>query len=134
MGGAGDTNVSPAPSLSSHLPSSQGAGGGGRLPGAEAVSSEGGPASARLPCPPVAEGSGVGRVPRGRGGGSWSVLFEATLEVGGADVAAPHGALHVLLKQASVVLKDLGSLFVQGVFGVWLQEEVLQTINYRVYC
>lgn len=85
------------------------------------------------PCAPwVTEGSSVGRVPQeswkgdeGAGGGhvcarSRSVLFEAALKVSGANVAAPHRALDVLLKQASVVLEDFGSLFVQGVFRVWL--------------
>lgn len=47
-------------------------------------------------------------------------LFQAALEVGGADVATPHGALHVLLKQPPVVLQDLSGFFVQWVFGVGL--------------
>lgn len=60
-------------------------------------------------------------------------LFQAALEVGGPDVTTSHGALHVLFKQPPVVLQDLGSLLVQWVLGVGLQEEILQAINYGVY-
>lgn len=47
-------------------------------------------------------------------------LFQAALKIGGADVATPHGALHVLLKQTPVVLQDLSSFLVQWVFRVGL--------------
>lgn len=81
------------------------------------------------------KGSGVG------GGGladglctlMGSVLFQAAFKVSGSDITSTHGALHVLLKEASVILKDFSSLFIQWVFWIRLQEQILQAINNRVY-
>lgn len=56
-------------------------------------------------------------------------LFQAALEVGRADIATPHGALHVLLKQPPVVLQDLGGLLVQWVFRVGLLWPVWVEVN-----
>lgn len=59
--------------------------------------------------------------PDGPGQGRYIAnLLEAALEVGGADVATSHGALHILLKQPPVVLQDLGGLLVQWVLRVGL--------------
>lgn len=38
--------------------------------------------------------------------------FEAPFEVGGADVAAAHGSLDVLLEQSSVALEFVGCFLV----------------------
>lgn len=40
------------------------------------------------------------------------VLFQAAFKVGGSYVAPPHGPLHVLFKQASVVLENFGRFFI----------------------
>lgn len=60
------------------------------------------------------EGGGVG-------GGSWDAeLFKTPLKVGGAHVAAPQGAMDVLLKEPPVRLEDLCCLLVQWILRVRL--------------
>ena len=54
------------------------------------------------------------------GGEEEEGLLEAALKVGGAHVAAPQGALHVLLEEPPVALQHLCGLLVQGVLGIRL--------------
>lgn len=59
--------------------------------------------------------------------------LEAAFEVGGADVAAPHGSLDVLFKQPPVALQLVGRLFVQGVLGVRLLHQTIISIHTQNY-
>lgn len=45
--------------------------------------------------------------------------LEAALEVGGANIAASHGSLHVLFEESSVTLELVCCFLVQWVFWVW---------------
>lgn len=61
----------------------------------------------------------------GRGGRSLEgggELLQTSLEVGGADVAAPQGAMDVLLEEPPVRLQDLCCFLVQRILWVWLLE------------
>lgn len=55
-----------------------------------------------------------------RGGVRAGRLFQTPLKVGGTHVSASQGAMHILLKEATVGLQDLSSFFVQRVLRVWL--------------
>lgn len=50
-------------------------------------------------------------------------LFETPLEVGGAHISAPQGALDVLLEESPVCLQNLCCLLVQRILRVRLLEE-----------
>lgn len=60
-------------------------------------------------------------------------LFQTPLEVGGAHVAPPQRALHILLKESPVGLQHLRCFLVQRVFWVGLLKEIRRLPYCQLY-
>ena len=59
--------------------------------------------------------------------------LKTSLEVIVSDVAASHGFLHILLKDPPVALQNLCRLFVQRVFRVGFEEQILESVYDGIY-
>lgn len=61
-----------------------------------------------------------------------SVLVQAIVKINITNIASTHRLVHIVLKHLAIRLEHFGRLFVERIFGVGFQEQVLQSIHYRV--
>jgi len=59
--------------------------------------------------------------------------LKTSFEVIVSDVAASHGFLHILLEDPSIALQNLCRLFVQRVFRVGFEEQILESVYDGIY-